>query len=220
LLLVVPATPARADSCGIELNVSPRVGNMPLTVHAYAIAWGWAPALEIDMGGQRSFRQDFPWDASAGVCRIGYGFGADHVFTCPGTYEIRAADPDDSWAAMTTTITVLAPPGFALIAFPGDTHEQAYVATYWTVSQRPFTYSTVDWGDGTSETFTWSLRGLYAGTPNHSYAQDGEYTVTVTHHYAGEYCTWGQKEKITIGIPFTTTATRPATWGRVKSLYR
>jgi hypothetical protein len=181
---------------------------------------GSGSEIRIDMGGERLLEPAVEIYFDGAPC-YGEGFHAEHQFYCPGTHTITVADPAaPDWEPTTTIVTILPPPRYYLFVFAGDNENEAYVATHLSTSQRPFTYSTVDWGDGTSETFTYALRGLYAGSPNHVYAADGEYTATVKHHYVGQYCSWEQTETILVKIPVPSVATNPSTWGHVKSMYR
>lgn len=222
VLLVLPflfVTRIVSAQCGTDLHVTPSAGVASLSVELRGIQWGWVYKLDIDMGGEVILHREFPWDGGW-ICDIGGSFSGEHEFYCPGTYQIKVYEPGFEEEAATTSVTVAAPPEFHLFAFAGETDHDSYVATHWSSSQRPFTYSTVDWGDGSHETFTYALRGLYAGSPNHAYVADGKYTATVSHHYVGQYCSWEQTETVEVTIPNTTTPTDPVTWGRVKAMYR
>ncbi len=226
VLLVIPFILSERTAqaqCRVDLKVTPSSGTASLPIKLTGTQWGWNYKLDIDMGGEEILHREFPWEESGqGVCDIGQDFSGEHEFYCPGTYQIRAYDPAYPEGATTTTsVTVNSPPKFHLYTFAGDTDHESYVATLWSESQRPFTFALVNWGDGTSnEVLVYTLRGLYAGSHNHTYAADGTYTATVTHHYVGAHCQWKQAETITVTIPNTTTPTAPSTWGRVKAMYR
>jgi hypothetical protein len=224
LLASIPVLSAQSvfacgGNCHFGWWVGPQTGAAPMTVVVQGETPAFNNALRIDMGGEGLLAPDVEPYFNGSPC-YGDGFHAQHRFFCPGTYTIQLLDPDDPNAVHTSTITALPPPRYSLFVFDGDNEHEAYIATQISSSQRPFFYSTVDWGDGTSEKFTYALRGLYAGTPNHSYAADGQYTATVKHHYEGQYCSWDQTETIQVKIPNPTTATNPSTWGYVKSMYR
>src|SRR5262245_24416737 len=191
-ILALSSHPVFACGCnGPTWSASPNSGMAPLVVKVQGSLGDWAPALDIDMGGEEVFRRTFQWRDAAGEC-LGDAFGAQHEFFCTGTYEIKLVDPDYPDFPSTRSVTISAPPRYYLFVFAGDDDHEVYVATHVSSSERPFTYSTVDWGDGTSEMFTYTQRGLYAGSPNHSYVANGEYTATVKHHYMGQYCSWEQ----------------------------
>lgn len=218
LVLPAPSVFACGGTCSFRWYVGPQSGAAPMTVNVSGETGDFTSSIKIDMGGERLLvpRLDY-WD---GAPCVGEGFYAEHRFFCPGTYTIRVLDPTADNGEATSTVTVLPPPRYYLFVFAGDNDHEAYVATHVTTSQRPFFYSTVDWGDGTSENFTYALRGLYAGTPNHSYTADGEYTATIKHHYEGMYCSWDQTETVQVKIPNPGVATNQSTWGYVKSMYR
>ena len=206
-------------SCSTVWSVSPTTGVAPLVVGVEGRLGEWVPTLEISLGGETTSVKTFQWQDAAGSC-LSLPFDVQHQFFCPGTYEIKLIDPLWPDFPAKKSITVSAPPRYHLFVFAGDTDHDVYVATHVSTSERPFSYSIVEWGDGTSETFGYIRRGLYAGTPNHSYAADGEYTATIKHQYMGQYCSWEQIETITVKIPNVSLATNPSTWGYVKSMYR
>jgi len=211
------STLACGGVCRNQWSATPQKGAAPLSVYVYGESTDFND-YTIDMGGERILAPTYAY--LDGAPCYGEGFHAEHRFFCPGTYTIKVTNPADPNATTSKSITVLPPPRYYLFAFAGDNEHEAYIATHVSTSQRNFFYSTVDWGDGSSETFTYALRGLYAGTPNHSYAADGEYTATVKHHYEGQYCSWDQTETILVKIPVVSLATNPSTWGYVKSMYR
>jgi hypothetical protein len=155
----------------------------------------------------------------AGACAV-LPYDVDYSFSCPGTYRIDIVDPLWPDFPRSTSVTVTEPPKFWLFVFAGYTDHDVYLGTHYSSAERPFSVSTVDWGDGVVETFAYSPRGLYKGTPNHLYKADGEYTASVTHHYFGNYCTWDQTVTTVVKVPTVTTAMQPTTWGSVKAMYR
>lgn len=219
LVLSAHSVIACGGTCRFVWNAIPRTGPAPLSVLVGGDTPGSGAALRIDMGGESLLQPKVDYYFDGAPCS-GEGFSAEHLFFCPGTYTIQVVDPDDPDAMNTTTVTALPPPRYYLFVFDGYNDHEAYIATHVSTSQRPFHSSTVDWGDGTSETFVYAVRGLYAGTPNHLYMADGEYTATIKHHYEGEYCSWDQTETILVKIPNPGVATNPSTWGYVKSMYR
>lgn len=220
LALASQSVLACGGNCTTTWSVSPKTGVAPLVVGVEGTLGNWVAALQIDMGGEASAMRTFTWQDAAGSC-LSLHFDAQHEFFCPGTYQIKLIDPDYPNLPATTSVTVSTPPRYHLFVFPGDTDHDVYVATHVSTSERPFSYSTVDWGDGTlPQTFTYFPRGLYAGTPNHTYATNGEYTATIKHQYLGPYCSWEQIETIAVKIPNVSVATNPSTWGFVKSMYR
>lgn len=205
--------------CRFWWNAVPRTSAAPVTVVVQGETENLAGMLKVDMGGEGVLNPTWEPYFDGSPC-YGDAFRSEHRFFCPGTYTIRVINIANPNEVNTTTITALPPPDFHLLVFAGDSDRDAYLVTHVSSSQRPFLYSTVDWGDGTSEKFTYELRGLYAGTPTHTYAADGEYTATLKHHYEGEYCSWDQAETILVKVPTVTTGTNPSTWGYVKSMYR
>jgi len=215
LMLSALRTASACGGClGKDAKAAPATGPLPLSVKVSGITWGWVPAIEIDMGGEATYRREFPWE------ECGAPYSAEHTFECPGTYAINVIDPDYPDYPATVTITVSAPSMPYLFVFADNSPHEAYLATHFYITERPFAYSTVDWGDGSAETFTWTRRGVYVGTPNHLYPADGEYTASVTNHYSGQYCSWDQTVTAVVKVPDPGTPTRPVTWGGVKALYR
>ena len=202
--------------CRFNWGAFPQSPTAPSTVIVGGESFGFG-ILKVDMGGEELVSPDMEIYYDESPC-LGEGFHAQHTFFCPGTYTIKLFDSANP--TNTTTITILPPPRYHLVVFQGDDDHEAYVATNVSSAQRPFSYSMVDWGDGSSENFSYALRGSYAGTPNHSYAADGEYTATIKHHYEGQYCSWDHTETILVKIPVVSLATNPSTWGYVKSMYR
>ncbi len=182
--------------------------------------WGHAWTVSVDMGGEELYLQDLNADPYGSDCRIGWGYSVDHEFFCPGTYEITAYDADHPDVLTSTIVTVSAPSIPFLFVFEDQSAYEAYLAVHVPIADRPFEYSTVDWGDGSVETFTWARRGLYMGTPTHLYEANGQYTASVTHHYQGQYCSFTQTMTAAVTIPNPGTPTRTTTWGAVKALYR
>jgi hypothetical protein len=207
--------------CRFNWYASPNIGKAPLLVSMGGETDNWDDAVRVDLGssegGILTPTFELYWDESP--CD-GEGFRAQHEYTCPGTYTVKFIDPDHPGTDATETITVSTPKDFALLVFAGNNDHEAFIATDVNASQRPFTYSSVDWGDGSSQPFTYVPLGPRAGTPAHAYAAEGEYTATITHHYVGQYCSWEQTETVAVTVPVITVATRPATWGYVKSIYR
>jgi hypothetical protein len=218
LLLSAQSVFACGGTCRFYWGANPQTGTAPVSVWVSGESNNFG-ALKLDMGGEGLVSPVMEPYFNGSPCD-GDGFHAEHRFFCPGTYTIQLFDSAHPTEVHTTTVEVLPPPHYYLFAFAGDNEHEAYIATHVNTSQRNFVYSTVDWGDGSSETFTYALRGSYAGTPNHSYAADGEYTATIKHHYEGQYCSWDQTETILVKIPVVSLATNPSTWGHVKSMYR
>src|SRR5688572_4026080 len=217
-ILLAPISNAFATCCecsGSRIAASPTTGIAPLDVLVTGSTF-WTGAVEIDMGGEKTYVRQFVWDG----CYSCVDFSVGHTFRCPGTYQIKAYDTGYPEYATITSVTVAPPAVPTLFVFAGDTAYEAYLAIYWYVAQRPFSHATVDWGDETSEAFVFAQRDLYFGTPNHLYAADGEYTATLTLHYDNPYCSWKQSVTATVKVPGTTTATQASTWGGVKAKYR
>ena len=208
---------ACGSQCRTEWSAGPKTGVAPLRVAVDGTSGAVNGNMMIDMGGEGIAGHQEWYD---GAPCWGIHFYGEHEFYCPGTYTITVWERDYPDYTETVDINVLPPRGYYLFVFAGDTDHDVYVATHVSSSERPFSYSTVDWGDGTSETFAYTRRGLYAGSPNHSYAANGEYTATVKHHYEGQYCSWDQTETILVKIPVVSLAANPSTWGYVKSMYR
>jgi hypothetical protein len=205
------------EPCRGVVSANPPAGVAPLSVVVTGRA-PWAPAIDINMGGETSVVREYQWDPyDPYICS---GFSAQHQFDCPGTYTISVYEHGSPDLSTTVNVTVLPPPTPIVYIFSGDSDKEAYLATYWYVAERPFEYSKVEWGDGTSETFAFTQRGGYFGTPNHAYAADGQYTATMTLHYSTQYCSWDQKVSAVVTIPNPTTPTRQQTWGSVKAMYR
>jgi hypothetical protein len=219
ILIVSASRPASACTGYCErwaVTATPNTGAAPLFVSVNGKV-GWAPVIDMNMGGETSTSFEFPWNGDY-LCR---GVSAQHQFDCPGTYTISVYEhgyPDD--VTTTTTVTVSPPSKPYLFAFAGDGPNEAYVATHWYVAERTFAYATVNWGDGTNETFTFQQRGGYFGTPNHLYQADGEYTASITLHYAYQYCSWDESASTVVKVPNPGTPTREQTWGAVKAIYR
>ncbi|HKW15469.1 MAG TPA: hypothetical protein VJS69_13365 [Candidatus Krumholzibacteria bacterium] len=220
LVLSAQSVLACGGNCGFNWNARPTTGMAPLSIFVGGETEGSGSEVRIDMGGEQLLEPAVEIYFDGSPC-YGEGFHAVHQFYCPGTYTITVVDPAaPDWEPTTTTVTVLPPPRYSLSVFAENHEHEAYLATQLSTTQRQFSYSSVDWGDGTSEPFTYVPRGIYVGTPTHLYPADGEYTATVTHHYVGQYCSWEQTEAIVVKIPVPTVATNPSTWGHVKSMYR
>jgi hypothetical protein len=198
-----------------RVTATPNTGPAPLSVVVNGTI-GWVPVVDMDLGGEAMSEWEFPWNGDY-MCR---GISAQHQFECPGMYTIKVFEHGFPNDAMTTTVTVTPPSTPYLFVYSGNSANQVYLATHYYAAERPFTSVSVEWGDGAGETFAWTPRGLYMGTPYHQYAADGEYTATVTHHYQYQYCSWDQVSTIVVKVPVPTTATRPTTWGVVKAMYR
>jgi hypothetical protein len=210
---VVSACSGYCDRPAVRATPTTGVAPLPVIVNGKV---GWAPVIDMDMGGEAISEWEFPWTGDY-LCRP---ISAQHQFDCPGTYTISVYEHGFPDQGLTTTVTVAPPAAPHLFAFAGDGANEAYLATHWYVAERPFAYATVNWGDGTNETFTFSQRGLYFGTPNHTYAADGKYNASMTLHYAYQYCSWDESASIVVEIPIPALPTRAATWGAVKTLYR
>jgi hypothetical protein len=219
-ILIVSAS-RMASACGRPcrrvVNATPATGVAPLSVSVNGKV-PRVPAIDINMGGETSEVREYQWDPYNP-----YGcsdFSAQHQFDCPGTYTISVYEHGYPDSLTTTTVTVSPPSKPYLFVFSGDGPDEAYVATHWYVAERTFAYATVDWGDGTNETFTFLQRGTYFGTPNHLYKADGEYTATMTLHYAYQYCSWEESVSAPVKVPNPGLPTHQLTWGAVKTLYR
>jgi len=217
-ILVFPISNAVSSCCQCDrgvINVTPKTGMAPLSVVASGDFF-WVFALDVNMGGEAIYEREFVWDD----CYACVPFSVQHQFDCPGTYTISVYEHGYPYPSTTTTVTVNPPSTPYLFVYSGNSANEVYLATHYYAAERPFTSVSVDWGDGGAETFAWVPRGLYMGTPYHQYAADGEYTATVTHHYQYQYCSWDQVSTAVVKVPYPTSATRPATWGVVKAMYR
>ena len=83
---------------------------------------------------------------------------------------------------------------------------------------------TVDWGDGTVETFPQTARST-TGTTSHTYAADGKYEVTLDatcpfsmHHYnAANYCLFGGSTTANVRDPITRMVTAIYTGSKLRN---
>lgn len=210
-------------------SVEPVSGDVPhvVRVRAESQADPASPVgvcIQIDWGdGTNYYRCEpcFSYPYCNGVDDIAFILAdEEHVYTCPGSYEIRVSTPYNACACepVLATVTVGAAEPARLAPVYADNGRTCKLYAVGNLLLGYVVSSTIDWGDGSPvASFTWRDDHYGLETPYHAYTMDGEHTVNVTTRMQGG-C--DVVLPVTLTIPGTTTATQLTTWGHLKSLYR
>jgi len=143
----------------------------------------------------------------------------EHTYICPGTYALSASAVAGCADCPQRNYDVVVRPAELVIYAWYNSKFGCGFAARRGVDLPHVKRSTVDWGDGHVQEFTWVDQGSYGMIgPSHGYLVVDLYTIKVTNEMEGPGgCTWIQtaETELQLGLAVETS-----TWGKVKALYR
>ncbi|MCH7548851.1 MAG: hypothetical protein IH969_04825 [Candidatus Krumholzibacteriota bacterium] len=201
------------EETGLWVSISTTSGNAPLAVRIAGVgqSGGTATSVFVVFDGTEYF--------TAGMWGVDFDF--THVFTCPGTFEIRAWISGDTPYLHTWTVEVTGEPEpFTVVPQVRTSGDLQVRVEYFDVRMpERITRSTIDWGDGTGvEDITFIQLGTHLYSPFHNILGPGEFTVTSINYYGDTPC-----DPVAVSAqwtsPIVVLPVEATTWGRVKALY-
>lgn len=207
-----------------SISISLTTGNPPLAVRVWGdgFSYGIETVAYVEFDGTR-------YVAGNTVVSGEAVFDFTHVFTCAGTFEVRAwidRGPLDSGIIDLRTWTVEVtgdPEPFTVVPQVRTGGDQQVRVEYFNVRMpERITRTTIDWGDGAGvEDITLTQLGTHLYSPFHNILAPGEFTATARNYYDNVPCPDGT-DGISASVVWnldTVVPVEPTTWGRVKALY-